>query len=480
MKNLCLFIILLFLGNLGQAQLRMAVMGGPHSASVMETNNLTGWEMNVKPGFSPRGGLNLGIMADVPLSSSATSGFFLQPGIAYMAKGRKFFMRNDTATSMLTDTISAAHNLSINYIEIPFNIAYKIPLGKKARFVLSAGPYVSFFYNGKQSFETRVYSSNSFKAEERNLETGTGEGKIKTFDAGFNARAGFELGNVLLTGFMSRGLTNFYTAPYEGSFKHKVVGASVGFWLNKRATETKPLKDSDRDGTPDKDDACPGIAGPESTKGCPDMDGDGIADKKDKCPSEAGKLKYEGCPVPDRDGDGLNDEQDACPDKFGVPEFGGCPVPDSDGDGFVDTVDKCPDLPGTEENQGCPVIKQDTVRKVVEEKVNFAARKIFFKANSDLLIEESIAPLDEVAVLLNNYRSYKVVIEGHTDSTGSSHINNILSQKRAETVKIYLMEKGVDASRLTAIGYGAERPLISNSTPAGRAVNRRVEIRLAE
>ena len=56
---------------------------------------------------------------------------------------------------------------------------------------------------------------------------------MQTFDAGYNFRAGFELGNVLLTGFMSQGLTSFYTASYEGTFKHNVKGLSLGFWLNK-------------------------------------------------------------------------------------------------------------------------------------------------------------------------------------------------------------------------------------------------------
>src|SRR5687767_2311277 len=307
MKKLYLFLVLICLTTLSYSQLRMAILGGPHSASVKEQNSIPSWETDIKPGYSKRAGLNLGILIDVPLSSN--NRWHFQPGIIYTEKGRKFYMRNDSATSILTDTISSSYNLGINYIDIPLNLTYKIPLSRKASFFVSAGPYVGFFYNGKQKNETRIYSSNSFKDEEVRLEAGKTEGKFKTFDAGFNARAGFEIGNVLLSGFLSEGLTSFYTASYNGTFKHQVRGVSIGIWLNK---------------------VKPPVKAPTVIKVI-DSDDDGIENTIDKCPDIPGSGKYNGCPVPDTDGDGMNDESDVCPTVKGVVEFNGCPIPDSDG-----------------------------------------------------------------------------------------------------------------------------------------------------
>lgn len=435
----------------------MAILGGPHSASVKEQNSIPSWETEIKPGYSKRAGLNLGILVDVPISSN--NRWHFQPGIIYMEKGRKFYRRNDTTTSILTDTISTSHNLGINYIDIPLNLTYKIPMSSKASFFLSAGPYVGFFYNGKQKNETRMYSSNSFKDEEVRLESGKEKGKFKTLNAGVNARAGFEIGNVILSGFMSEGLTNFYTASYDGTFKHQVRGVSLGIWLNKVKPPAKA---------------------PKVVAVAVDKDDDGVEDKIDKCPDVPGSKKYNGCPVPDTDGDGMNDEADACPTVAGDINFNGCPVPDSDGDGVIDTEDKCTTEAGTKENHGCPEIKRDTIAKVIEEKVTFAAKNIFFKAASDQLTESSVAPLDEVVKVLSEHSSLKMEIEGHTDSTGKAEMNMKLSRQRAESVKNYLIGKGIDASRLTATGFGSSKPLQSNETPEGRKRNRRVELKLAQ
>ena len=456
MKKLYLILALVSLSTLSYSQLRMAILGGPHAASVKETNSIPSWETDIKPGFSKRTGLNLGIMVDVPFSSN--NRWHFQPGLMYMEKGRKFYMRNDTLNSILTDTISLSYSLGVNYIDIPLNFTYKLPLTKKASFFLSAGPYIGFFYNGKQKNETRIYSSNTFKDEEVRLESGSGQGKIKTFDAGVNARAGFEIGNVMLSGFMSEGLTNFYTASYDGTFKHQVRGVSLGIWLNKA---TQPANK-----------AVPVLVIPADT------DNDGVENKIDKCPEVPGTPKYSGCPIPDTDGDGMNDEADVCPTIAGDVNFNGCPVPDSDGDGVNDAEDKCTTEPGTRENNGCP--QRDTITKVIEEKITFAARNIFFNAESDKLTASSIVPLDEVVKVLTDHPTLKLQIDGHTDSTGKAEKNLKLSKQRAESVKKYLTDHGIDVSRLSATGYGSSKPLQSNLTFEGRRSNRRVELKLAQ
>jgi outer membrane protein OmpA-like peptidoglycan-associated protein len=501
MKKLYALLLLTTSMYTAHSQMRLGIMGGPHSSSVIEKNFLPGWEKSTEPYYTKRSGINLGIIGEIPLGYSNKA--FFQTGIFYMAKGRKFQRLYDT-TATKTDTLFHSNTFYTNYIDVPLNIALKLRMGKKSNFMLSAGPYLSFFYNGKQTSETRVAvndSAISYSKDESNIQVGKNDYKVTTFDAGINARVGFELGNVLLTGFFSQGLLNFYDAPYKGTFKHRVVGASIGFWLSKKVILTN---DQDKDGVIDKLDACPDVPGSAKAGGCPDKDGDGVADAVDKCPDVAGPARYRGCPIPDRDndtviddddqcpdvpglmkyhgcpppdtdGDGLNDEEDLCPDKPGPPEFNGCPIPDSDGDGVNDKADKCPTVAGLPENNGCPAIKREIV-----ERVNYAAKKIFFAVGSDKIIPASYSSLDNVASILKANTSLKLIVEGYTDNVGNPASNLILSQKRADAVKNYLVQKGLDANRLETKGYGQERAIDDNSTPAGRAANRRVELKLSQ
>jgi outer membrane protein OmpA-like peptidoglycan-associated protein len=127
---------------------------------------------------------------------------------------------------------------------------------------------------------------------------------------------------------------------------------------------------------------------------------------------------------------------------------------------------------GTLANRGCPEIaKADSI------KITQIASKIFFEFNSDKLKVASLSQLDELVVILKKYETANLLIEGHADSKGSDAYNLTLSQKRTDAVKTYLMGKGIMESRLTAIGYGETRPIADNNTDAGRAKNRRVELK---
>jgi len=114
-------------------------------------------------------------------------------------------------------------------------------------------------------------------------------------------------------------------------------------------------------------------------------------------------------------------------------------------------------------------------QKEVVQKVTATAENIEFKTGSAVLTEESKVLLDEVANLLNNIAWVKLDIAGHTDNVGNAEKNKTLSQNRADTVKDYLIEKGLDAAKISSVGYGPERPIASNNTEAGRQRNRRVE-----
>lgn len=143
---------------------------------------------------------------------------------------------------------------------------------------------------------------------------------------------------------------------------------------------------------------------------------------------------------------------------------------DSDGDGVFDSKDRCPGTPkGTKVDEfGCPIRKIQVGKTYVFEGVQFEVNKADLKASA-------LPVLDEVADALKAEPAIKVLINGHTDGTGKRDYNIDLSQRRAETVKKYLVSKGIAAERLTATGYGPDRPIASNDTKEGRAQNRRVE-----
>lgn len=229
--------------------------------------------------------------------------------------------------------------------------------------------------------------------------------------------------------------------------------------------------DKDSDSIADGQDRCPDVAGTTALKGCPDADGDGVADLDDKCPNtkKGSKVDALGC-VADSDGDGIADDVDRCPTAKGIESLGGCP--DSDGDGVADQDDRCPNAKGNIANKGCPEIsKQDAV------KITYIGSKIFFENNSDKLKVASLSQLDELVKILNRYEGANLVIEGHTDSNGSDAFNLNLSQKRTESVKRYLVSKGIAESRLTGVGKGETQPIADNKTSLGRAKNRRVELK---
>ncbi len=238
------------------------------------------------------------------------------------------------------------------------------------------------------------------------------------------------------------------------------------------------LLDSDGDGIADYMDKCPGTQ--KGTKvdetGCPmievgDVDNDGVPDHLDKCPDtpRGSKVNRDGCP--DRDGDGVLDNQDKCPEKPGLPVYEGCP--DSDGDGVPDHLDRCPNTAGPVWNNGCPEIKKED-----QETLNVAMRSVQFETGLAVLKPESFKTLGQIVQIMIKYPDYNLSISGHTDNTGTPAKNQLLSEERAKACYEFLVGSGVNSKRMTHTGYGETRPIATNGSVEGRALNRRVEFKL--
>ncbi len=235
--------------------------------------------------------------------------------------------------------------------------------------------------------------------------------------------------------------------------------------------------DSDKDGVADYLDECPNTpAGVQvDEKGCPiDSDKDGVADYLDQCAETPAGVQVDekGCPV-DSDNDGVADYLDKCPNTpaaaKGFVDANGCPI-DSDNDGVADFEDVCPNEAGVKANNGCPEVKE-AVKQLFQKALN----GIEFQSGKAVIKKTSNSILDEIVKVMKENPSYKLSINGHTDNTGKADKNQKLSEDRANAVKDYMVNKGVEADRLTAQGFGQDKPVADNKTKAGKAKNRRVE-----
>lgn len=207
-----------------------------------------------------------------------------------------------------------------------------------------------------------------------------------------------------------------------------------------------------------------------------DSDGDTIADFYDECPKEYGE-DDRGCPLDrDSDRDGIKDSRDACPKEWGDgPD--GCPVPDQDGDGILDVNDACENEPetynGFDDEDGCPDELPDEVKRF-----EGVLEGIYFDTGKAKIKKKSRRPLDAVAGMLRKYPTLRVEISGHTDSVGNEEDNVRLSQERADAVKQFLVDAGIEEARVTTRGAGPSEPIADNGTKKGRAKNRRIEFKV--
>jgi outer membrane protein OmpA-like peptidoglycan-associated protein len=253
-----------------------------------------------------------------------------------------------------------------------------------------------------------------------------------------------------------------------------------------------PDFDNDNDGFPDTIDKCPNEAedrdGFKDDDGCPDYDNDNdrIPDSVDQCPNAKedydGFLDQDGCPDYDNDRDGVPDSLDKCPnvpeDLDGFQDYDGCPDLDNDQDGIPDTLDKCPNQAGPATNGGCPGIETAAKPKAKEiKRGRVVLRGVSFEKGTATIDPNSYLILDDVVASLESWPEVQLEIIGHTDNTGNEAANIQTATQRAETVRNYLMVRGIAAGRLVAVGKGGSDPIADNATAPGRIMNNRIEIR---
>ena len=128
---------------------------------------------------------------------------------------------------------------------------------------------------------------------------------------------------------------------------------------------------------------------------------------------------------------------------------------------------------GPASNKGCPVIEKE-----VEEILKTAFDNLEFETGKDIIKESSLPSLSELAAVLRKKSTWNLQISGHTDNVGDDQKNLILSKKRAEAVKNYMITQGIDATRLYALYFGETMPIATNDTSEGRQKNRRVEMKI--
>ncbi|MFW6254611.1 MAG: OmpA family protein [Chitinivibrionales bacterium] len=254
-----------------------------------------------------------------------------------------------------------------------------------------------------------------------------------------------------------------------------------------------PDYDNDKDNIPDSTDKCPGepedMDGFEDEDGCPDPDndGDGIPDLEDQCPRLAedfdGIEDKDGCPDGDNDKDGIPDSVDRCPndpeDFDNFEDDDGCPDIDNDKDGIPDLKDKCPNEPETfnniDDEDGCPDKKVEKKKEINMPKQQIM-HGVNFRSGRAEMTNDSWVYVDRLMDTLKEFPQVTIEIRGHTDSIGRYETNMRLSQKRAESVRQYMISRGIAPDRIRAVGYGSSVPVADNRTASGRSKNRRIEI----
>jgi MYXO-CTERM domain-containing protein len=258
--------------------------------------------------------------------------------------------------------------------------------------------------------------------------------------------------------------------------------------------DPRALTDDDRDGVVKRDDRCPDQIEDmdrfEDGDGCPDRDDDrdGVDDRLDRCPRQPEDRDHfaddDGCPDSDNDGDHVRDVVDRCPlnaedlDKF--EDRDGCPDPDNDADGVVDENDRCPaekeTINGNKDDDGC-ADPGDGLVLVTADKIE-TLEPVRFRGDGSVLTRASQRLLGQVAATLRAHREIarvRIRVHVHPRRAGDED----LSVTRAEAVRRWLVEWGIEPDRVEGVGMGSRKPLMPGGGAHARTMNDRVEFEIA-
>jgi outer membrane protein OmpA-like peptidoglycan-associated protein len=412
---------------------------------------------------------------------------------------------NDIDTALNSAGVSIKKTSAANgkfNMSLPTSLSGSVDYHVVSGFYVNVGGGVSLNKNSSNLYKTHtanyIMLTPRYEGKHFGAAIPISNSSISGFNAGISLRAGpIFLGSGSILSTLIRGNTQqadvhfgiiingLHKKPRVKKEKEvltpvTIIPAPVDTPVVKTIVAAKNI-DTDGDGIVDSLDKCPTVAGLAKYNGCPipDSDSDGVNDEVDKCPAIPGLAKYNGCPIPDSDSDGVNDEADKCPTIKGFAKYNGCPIPDSDSDGVNDEMDKCPTVAGPASNDGCPVpIPVLKVQKSIIQKVNIAAKGLQFQTGKAVILKPSYIKLNTVIQILKANPTLNIDIAGYTDNSGDAAKNQKLSADRANATKDYFIKKGIAESRITTEGFGNQSPIAPNSTPAGRAKNRRVEFTL--
>jgi outer membrane protein OmpA-like peptidoglycan-associated protein len=278
---------------------------------------------------------------------SSGAGSFTYQGIdaGQLIKNKK--LKIDDLLSNLVDSISKAIKIDSTYTSYTTWLNTKMHLASNYYFTPKSNAGILFY---SQFYEKQLHPGLALSYNQRVGRWFGASASYAMYNRSYN-NIGFGLS-------LNGGPLQLYVVSDNilgAVFPQAAKNIHIHFGIN--LTLGRPRKDKDKDGIPDKKDACPTIPGLQEFNGCPDKDGDHVTDSKDDCPDIAGKPEFNGCP--DRDGDKLIDKKDSCPDIAGLIELNGCP--DRDGDKVIDELDLCPDDAGLITFFGCPDTDHDKV-----------------------------------------------------------------------------------------------------------------------
>jgi OmpA-OmpF porin, OOP family len=257
MKNLLATAgMLCFISYASFAQIQIGIHAGVSGSKVIENNTIAGWDSTQKPFYKNRSSVHAGIVANLPIAEGRK--IFIQTGVNYQGIGNQFFKQYDTLhIRKAVDTALVEKSFYTNYINIPVNLGIRHQLTKKVGITVSMGPYFSFFLNGSETYSVRTFKRDSVKntntdtvnkssirytSKKTLFEVGKGNAAMSVVDVGGNIRLSIDFPKFFFSGFYSQSFKSFYQPHYNGTFKHQVLGASLGVWLDTSNKQKEVVK----------------------------------------------------------------------------------------------------------------------------------------------------------------------------------------------------------------------------------------------